>query len=500
MMAKSEGRQRTWREQARRTALVLLAVAALVLSGALFWRAYATTEAARPELVTIARGVDMGAAVQRLGEALRAQTVSHGEAPPSVAFEQLRQLLRRSFPRVHASLHLETVNEHSLLYTWPGIDERAPGVLLMAHQDVVPAADEQGRWKHPPFAGTVAEGFVWGRGAWDDKGRLMAQLEAVESLLEQGVQPSRTVYLAFGHDEEVGGAQGAKAIAELLHSRGVRLQFVLDEGLVVTDGVIAGAQRPVALIGVAEKGYATLRVRATGDAGHSSMPPSRTAIGQLSRALAAIDEHPMPARLAGVAADMFSTLAPEMGATRRVMLANLWLFGPLVQRALEKTPSSNAMLRTTTALTVVRGGLAPNVLPGSAEALVNYRLLPQDSAQDVLAHVQQIVAPHQVDVELLPGGSAASPISPIDAPAYRLIRASLWEAFGDVAVAPGLLVGGTDARYMTRLTDHVYRFSPVRARPDDLARIHGDNERLSVRNYEEMIVFYQRLLTRAVIE
>lgn len=441
-------------------------------------------------------------AVERLAAALRFETVSQGlPARASETLPQLHEHLERSFPLVHATLARERVSDHSLLFTWPGRNPQAPAVLLMAHQDVVPASIGTGRWSHPPFSGTVTEGYIWGRGAVDDKGPLMAQLEAVESFLRQGLRPERTLYLAFGHDEEKGGeAQGARAIAALLRSRGVKLHYVLDEGLLVSDGVIAGTRRPVALIGVAEKGFATIRLRATTEPGHSSMPPQRSAIGKIGRAVAALESHPMPARLEGVAGHMFAALAPEMAVPRRWMLANLWLTAPLVKRALEQSPATNAMLRTTAAVTVIRGGVVPNVLPSTAEALVNFRLLPGDSADDVLAHVRRVVLEEDVEADMQETSQAPSGISPHDTASYRAIRSSITDAFGDVAVVPGLVVGGTDARHMTGLTDQVYRFSPVRARREDLTRIHGDDERLSLSNYVEMIRFYQRLLWQTVLE
>jgi carboxypeptidase PM20D1 len=477
-------------------------IAVALLGGVLLWRAFApaaSVVAAAPQVPAVA----LQPAAERLAGALRFQTVSHADALDSgaAALEELHAHLERSFPLVHANLQRERVGGHSLLYTWRGRDAQAAAVLLMAHLDVVPVAPgTEGRWTHPPFGGVVADGFVWGRGAWDDKSRVMAQLEAVESLLRHGLQPARTVYLAFGHDEELGGARGAQAIAALLLARGAKLHYVLDEGLVVSDGVIPGARRPVALIGVAEKGRVTVRLRASATPGHASTPPRDSAIGRLSRAIAALEAQPMPARLQGVAAEMFGTLAPEMGPGRRVLLANLWLFGPLVQRALEQTSVTNAMVRTTTAVTVVRGGLAPNALPGMAEAMVNFRLLPGDSADDVLDHVRRVARADGVEAALMPAAQPPSGVSPHDTDGYRAIRQSVNDAFGDVAVAPGLVVGGTDARHMSGLTDRVYRFSPVRVRPDDVSRIHGDNERLAIDNYAEMIRFFQCLLLRSAAD
>jgi carboxypeptidase PM20D1 len=226
----------------------------------------------------------------------------------------------------------------------------------------------------PPFSGEVKGGYVWGRGSWDDKGNLIAQMEAVEMLVASGFKPRQTIYFAYGHDEEVSGQRGAVEIAKLLQSRGVKLEFVLDEGLLITDGIMPGLAKPAALIGIAEKGYLSVVLKVPATPGHSSMPPPKgsSAIGMMSAALRRLDDEQLPANIRGVAREMFETLAPEMGGFQRVALSNLWLFGPVVQAQLEKGASTNAMLRTTTALTVVKAGNKDNVLPGLAEAVVNF--------------------------------------------------------------------------------------------------------------------------------
>ncbi|MFZ5510421.1 MAG: M20 family peptidase [Pseudomonadota bacterium] len=444
---------------------------------------------------------DVQAAAQRLSGAVALPTVSYDDRPEasSQEFERLHAYLERHYPRAHAVLRREIVGGHSLLYTWQGADPGARPIMLMAHQDVVPVAPgTEEEWRVEPFSGAIRDGFVWGRGAWDDKGNLCAILEAVELLAAQGFRPRQTVYLAFGHDEETGGSNGARAIAALLQARGVRLEFVLDEGLVITEGVIKGMDRPVALIGVAEKGYLTVALASSAPPGHSSMPSRPSAIGMLSQALARLEERQMPARLRGVAEEMFATLAPEMTGINRVLLSNLWLFGPLVKRQLEKSPGTNAVLRTTTALTVVHAGEKENALPGRAQALVNFRLLPGDSQEQVLAHVRQTIANDDIQVAPRPGvSSEPSPVSPSAAPAFRLISRTVRELFPGTIVAPGLMIGGTDSRHMAPIADAIYRFSPVRARAEDLARFHGTNERISVDNYAELIRFYHRLLGNA---
>lgn len=446
--------------------------------------------------------VDVAGAGASLAAAVQARTVSGLLDPQgtAAAFEQLHAHLAQRYPRVHATLKREVVGGGSLLFTWAGSDPAAKGIVLMAHQDVAPVAPgTEGLWKQPPFSGAVEGGFVWGRGAWDDKGNLVAQLEALEALLASGFQPRRTVYLVAGHDEEVGGLRGAKPIVEMLKARGAKVEFVIDEGLLIADGMMPGLKPPAALIGVAEKGFVSVQVSAEATPGHSSMPPApgQSAIAMLSAALARIDEHPMPGGIRGVARQMFDAVAPEMGGFNRVALSNLWLFGPVVQGMLEKGPSTNALMRTTTALTIVNGGNKENVLPGRADATVNFRLLPGDTPETVLAHLKRVVADERIQFKVVGEPALPSKVSAVDSDAYRLIERTVRELFPEVVVAPGLMLGGTDARHFDGYAEQVFRFSPVRAKPADLARFHGTDERISLDNLAELIRFYHRLVEQA---
>jgi carboxypeptidase PM20D1 len=448
----------------------------------------------------VPRPADAGAAAERLAGAVRLRTISYDE-PSAASLHEIRALhayLEVAFPRTHQVLRREVVNDYSLLYTWTGQDPAEKPIVFMAHQDVVPIAPgSESEWHAGPFSGEIREGFVWGRGAWDDKGNLMAILEAVESLIETGFTPRRTIYLVFGHDEENGGERGAKAVAALFSQRAVHPEFVLDEGLLIADGIMPGLEPPVALIGIAEKGFATLRLTASAPPGHSSMPGTRTAIGSLASALVRIDRAPFGAGVGGVAAQTLAAIAPEMHGLNRVALSNLWLFEPLVRRQLMGTPSGNAMLRTTTAVTVIRGGNKENVLPESAEALVNLRLLPGDTVGGVVAHVREAVGDASVRIDVQPQSQEASPVASARSAAYRTIERTVRELFPGVVVAPGLMIGATDSRHMVPLADNVYRFSPVRARPEDLARFHGTDERISIANYGQMIAFYRTLIDHA---
>jgi carboxypeptidase PM20D1 len=441
--------------------------------------------------------IDLQAAAKRLAGAIPIRTVSSLDDPAAnlAEFDRLHAYLEQNFPKVHATLKKEVVGQKALLYTWTGSDAAAKPIALMAHQDMVPIAPgTEKAWSVDPFGGEIKDGFVWGRGTLDNKGNLFAQMEAIELLIASGFQPKQTVYLVMGDDEEVSGLRGAQPIAELLKSRGVKLDWVLDEGLLVLDGVLPGLSKPAALIGLAEKGYATFFLSLDTAPGHSSMPPAHSAIGSMSAALARLEANPMPGGIQGVAGQMFGTLAPEMSGINRVMLSNLWLTAPLVEGQLQKSPSSNAMLRTTTALTIVRAGNKDNVLPGRAEAAVNFRVLPGDTIDSVEAHLRKQLGNDEIKIKRYPGNSEASPVSPTDSTGYRAIEQAVRQSFPDAIVAPGLMTAATDSRHFSIVSDAVFRFSPFRMKNEDLARFHGNNERLAISNYGEMIGFYHQLL------
>jgi carboxypeptidase PM20D1 len=442
--------------------------------------------------------VDEKAVADKLAGLVRLRTISVADDPQANAdeFRKLHAELALRFPLVHARLQREVVGGFGLLYTWRGTDAAAKPIALMAHHDVVPIAPgTESQWQVPPFDGVVRDGYVWGRGTWDDKGNLVAQLEAVERLLADGFQPRQTVYIVSGADEELGGTRGAAQVVAMLKQRGVRLDFVIDEGLVLTEGVVPGLVAPAALIGVAEKGYITVQLTAKAAPGHGSMPPptGTSAIARLAAALLRLDQDQFKPKLQGVARELFDTLAPEMGGLQRVVLSNLWLFGPLVEAQLTKAPSTNAMLRTTTALTMISAGNKSNVIPGRAQAVLDFRILPGDTRETVLQHVRDRVGA-DVAVESLGGSTDPTPITPTDTASYRTLERTLRSVFPGTLVAPALYVAGSDSQHFVPIADSIYRFSPVRARPEDLPRLHGTNERISTANLAELVRFYHQLL------
>ncbi len=484
-----------------RNIVLLLIATVIILAGVLV----ANTVRKSSQQIAVAPvspvAIDEQAAAQRLGAAVRLQTIASAtDADRSAeAFRALHDLIAKSFPAFHAAAKREIVGNYSLLYTWEGSDPKAAPVALLAHQDVVPIAPgTEGDWQVPPFSGEVKDGFIWGRGSWDDKGNLFAMLEAVEQLAKEGFRPKRTVYLAFGHDEEVSGKRGASAISKLLQSRGVRLDFVFDEGLLITEGILKGIDKPVALIGVAEKGYVTLDLSTTATPGHSSLPPRDTAIGKLSAALARLENNPFPAAIKGVMRETLETAAPDMNFGSRVALSNLWLLEPLVRMQLEKAPQTAAAIRTTTAITIFNAGNAENVLPGRAVATVNFRLLPGETEDGVIARVKSIIADDRIKVTPKPGNTNPPPVTSTATPNYQAVNRTIREIFPDTIVVPGLMVAATDSRNYLDVTDNIFRFSPVRATSEDLKRFHGTNERLSVTNYADMIRFYRRLMQNTV--
>ena len=440
-------------------------------------------------------------AAKRLSGAIKITTISTdaGAEEPS-NFLKLHSYLENAFPLLHKTLKKEIINHYSLLYEWRGSNPKLAPILLLAHQDVVPiASGTETLWKYPPFSGAIAEGFIWGRGSWDNKGNLLSMMEAIELLIKNHFQPERTIYLASGHDEEAGataGQLGAKEIADTLKKRGVRLAFVLDEGLLITHKIIKGLDTPLALIGVAEKGYLTLKLTSQSTPGHSSMPPVKSASGELSSALVNLEHDQFPARFTDVIKEMFETIAPEFKGINRVALSNFWLFGTYVRHKFEAIPSSAAMIKTTTGLTIFKSGNKENVMPAEAIATVNFRILPGEKIQNIIDHTKKSVNNERISISTNTYPREPSPIAKTSSENYQLIQKTIREVFPGTLVTPGLMIAATDSYHFLSVADAVYRFTPVHATEEDLKRFHGTNERVSMENYTEMIQFYYRLLSQ----
>ncbi|MEM7663741.1 MAG: M20 family peptidase [Pseudomonadota bacterium] len=439
-------------------------------------------------------------AAERLGEAIRFKTITlkAGDPVPNRAqpWIDLHAWLEDTYPLAHQTMDLELVAGYSRLYRWYGSDTSLDPIVLMAHQDVVPVnIGTESDWTGAPFAGEIIDGVIYGRGALDDKGSLIALMEAVEALIADGFMPRRTIYLMFGHDEEVSGA-GAQAMFALLKDRGVRAEMVLDEGFfVIKDSPLTG--KPFGFVGVAEKGYLTLRLTVSAEGGHSSNPPRNSANVRLARAILALDNEQMEADFSKPpVSDLFRAAAKDMGFASRMALANLWLFQGAVEAQLAGV--GDATIRTTTAPTMLAGSIKENVLPQRSAAIVNFRIHPNNTPEDVIAHVEQVTADIEgleVSVNDESGiGSPASAVSPTDNLAYGVLSAVASRVGEGAAVGPGLVIGATDARYAGVISDNVYRFVPSFTSMDEVSGFHGTNERLSVENMGRMIEGYAQII------
>ncbi|XP_075052254.1 N-fatty-acyl-amino acid synthase/hydrolase PM20D1 [Mixophyes fleayi] len=434
---------------------------------------------------------------QALVGAIRIPTVSFSEEEQNItALAEFGAYIKKVFPLVFSSniVQHEVVAEYSHLFTVQGSDQSLMPYMLLAHLDVVPAPGEG--WEVPPFSGEELDGYIYGRGTLDDKSCVIGVLQALEFLLKRGYKPRRSFYIGLGHDEEVSGHKGAMKIVEKLESHGVKLLFVADEGLAVLDGVIQGVKRPFALIGTTEKGSITMKLTVNQPPGHSSMPPAESSIGILAAAVSRLENNPMPNLFGeGPEAAMFEQLAGEFMFPLNAMMANLWLFSPIIGRVLERTPSSNALVRTTTALTIFNSGIKSNVIPAVARATVNFRLHPAQTVDEALDIIRNTIMDERVELTVL-NSFDPLPISPYDESnfGYQILQRTIHSVFSGAPVAPGVCIGNTDSRHFVKLTDSIYRFSPLKLKSEDLSRIHGLNERISLEGLENIVQFYYQLI------
>lgn len=437
--------------------------------------------------------LDDRALTGRFTEALRIRTISHDDPAKldAAEFSRFHDFLRERFPLVHTHLTLEKVNGYSLLFRWEGSDMSLAPLLMMAHMDVVPVGS--GAWKHPPFGGVVAESYIWGRGTLDDKSSLISLLEAIEYLLAHDFTPKQTVYLAFGHDEEAGG-RGAAAMAAQLEARGIKPDMVLDEGGAILNAMIPGVVVPTAMIGTSEKGYVTLELSLQESGGHSSAPPKHTAIGILGEAIRRLEANPMPAKLEGSAAHMLDYLGPELPFVSRFFVANRWFFQPLITFGFTTMPVTNATVRTTTAATMIQGGIKENVLPSLVTATINFRIRPGETMDDVVQHVRRTVKNDRIKITKRPHGINPSPVSSVESPQFNVIQRTIRQIYPNVIVIPGIVIGATDARHFTKLSKNVFRFAPFTVTMDDFQGVHGTNERIRADVYPDMVRFYIQFL------
>ncbi|PHN08102.1 M20 family peptidase [Flavilitoribacter nigricans] len=436
-------------------------------------------------------------AKRHLAEAISIPTISFGEESrfDSTAFQRYADFISRNYPLVDSLLEKKTFNDFSYLYHWKGSgDERDP-ILLMSHYDVVPVEPATiHNWRQPPYSGAIVADTIWGRGAIDDKTAGIAILETFEQLLQEGYRPRRDIYVALSHDEEKGGSRGASSMAAYLQERGVRFDYILDEGGAITEGIIPGVEKEVALVGIAEKGYLNLELSTSLSGGHSSIPLGTNSIDVLTAGLARLRANPFPARISEPLKLFFDYLGPESTLAMKFAFTNADVLEPLILQGLSQIPQGKANIRTTMVPTIFSSGIKENVIPKVASANINLRIIPGETVESAIAYVRKTLDDDRIRIQAQDGASDPSKVSDVESEAYEMVCRSVREIFREVVVAPHLLVGGTDSRYFAELTDHIFRFRPLRVNPDNIQSFHGLNERVTVADLENSIRFYYQLV------
>jgi carboxypeptidase PM20D1 len=438
--------------------------------------------------------IDEIRAIENLAESIKFQTISYQEKErfPQEEFNYFIEWAAKTYPEFHQALTLEKLG-HSLLFKWKGSDVTLSPILFEGHYDVVPIIPgTEDLWDEMPFSGTISNNRIWGRGALDDKSGVIGLMEAATYLIKNNFQPTRTVYFGFGHDEEIGGG-GAALITEKLREQGIQLHWSLGEGSFVNRGFFPGVDKLIAPINVAEKGIMNLLIVAKADGGHSSTPPSRTAVTLLAEALMKLEKEPLPGSLEGLSAVMFDEVSKHMPFSYRFLFANRWLFGGIIESQMSSSPVINAMIRTTTAPTMLNGSIKSNVLPIEASALINFRLHPRDTIESVTDHVRRIVGSEDVEVRLL-GGMEASGISSWNSPGFEIVATSLNKVYGDVISVPGLMIAASDTRHYSKIADNSFRFNPFSIVPEDMTGFHGTNESIDIDSFVAGIKTYVEII------
>ena len=456
--------------------------------------------------------VDLDGAVERLSKAVQFKTISNQDRDDfdTEAFTNYHKFLEQSYPEVHKTLKKELHGDprpYSLLYTWEGKDPSLQPALFYAHQDVVPVPeDSRDQWKEDPFAGTVKDGYIWGRGVLDDKNQIHAILEAAEMKIKEGWQPSRTLYFVFGQDEEVGGAEGAKKIADVLEERGIeRFAYVMDESAPLTPGIFPGIKDNTALIGIAQKGFISLELAINGIGGHSSMPPEESNIGILAEAITKLEDAQFPYKIHPAVRSQYRYMGPELDEAMQPLYAAV-AFGKddelteMEQKfidAMATNEVTRAMLHTTIAVTMFNAGIKDNVLPPSATAVVNFRPMPGDTPDVIIEHVKKAIDDDRIEIKDISASTPATNIADANGPGYKMLEKTIRQIWGnELIVSPFFVVGGSDSKHFQArdFAPDVYTITAIQLEnTEEFKGFHGVNERILVEEYGKSIGFFYQI-------
>ncbi|THG69223.1 M20/M25/M40 family metallo-hydrolase [Bacteroides faecichinchillae] len=435
-------------------------------------------------------------------------------------FDEFMRYLADSYPEVYRVMDVDTINKYGLVFHWKGKNSKLNPILFLSHYDVVPVAGYDPsamtasdtifqlndkplpsiqayaeKWEYPPFSGAVANGRIYGRGTLDMKCMLFSLMEGARNLINEGFQPERDIWFAFGHDEEVSGHQGALKIANYFKEKGLHFDAVYDEGGIIaaSGSAMEAIQEPLALVGVGEKGFLTLRLAVRGIGGHSSMPPAKSSLIYAAEIIEKLNSNQFPAQIISPITKFFDNVGGYMGFLSRMAIANQWLFEPLLLNTMEKSPASNALVRTTTAVTMAKGSDAPNVLASEAEVTVNFRILPGDSVAGVMEHVQKVCEGYDVSIDII-SQREPSGISPENVRGFQIIKEELAEIYPAAIVTSYITIGGTDSYKYQIVSDEIYRFLPICLNQYEQRTIHNENEYISLENFGKVQWYFKEVM------
>lgn len=461
-------------------------------------------------------------AIRRFAGGIRIATISNDnyEETNFKPFEEFKDYLEKVYPEVYKTMETDTVNTYGMIFRWKGKNSNLKPILFLSHYDVVPVLGYDpttttpsdtvfnindkalapidafaDKWDYSPFSGAVANGRIYGRGTLDMKVLLFSLMEGASDLIAEGFQPERDIWFAFGHDEEVSGRQGALKIADYFKQKGLTFDAVYDEGGIIASSgsAIESVQRPLALVGTGEKGFLTLQITVKGLGGHSSMPPAKSSLIYAAEIIEKLNTNQFKPTIIAPIASFFNNIGDQMSFTSRMAIANQWLLKPLLLKTMEKSPASNALVRTTTAVTMAKGSDAPNVLSSESVVTVNFRILPGDSVAGVMENVKHLCKDYDVNISIL-SQREPSAISPTNVRGFEVIRECIAKIYPDAIVSPYITIGGTDAYKYQIVSDNIYRLLPFELNQYEQRTIHNENEYISLENFGKVQWYYKEIM------
>lgn len=441
--------------------------------------------------------------IQNFSDALKIKTISYENTSDfdSIQFDKFSAFLKSTYPLTDSILEKKTFNSYSYLYYLKGSEPELKPIILMGHLDVVPVIEENlSDWKVAPFSGEVKNDTIWGRGTIDDKVGVIGIMEAIENLLVNNFIPKKSIYIALGHDEEIGGRNGALTISNYLKEKNIEAEFVLDEGGSITQGLIPDIEKNVALIGIAEKGFISLELSVKLEGGHSSMPEKETAIDVIANAVIKLKSNPFPAKISEPLEGFINYLGPEMPILNKIVFANKFIFESTIIDIYEKSATGNALVRTTTSPTLFNSGIKDNIIPQFASATINFRIDPENTIESVINSVKETIDDERITIKGGNFSSNPSKVSSTNGSGFKTISRTIKQVYPDVLIAPYLVVGATDSRHFNDISENIFRFSPVKMNSTNIKSFHGLNERMAVKDFNNSVRFYRQLIINSTLE